>query len=207
MDLETIKQIGTTLGTIIASLFFAYLTFKNKLNEYNLDKKENLPQKIVKQADIDSRIINKMEQTKEILNADRILVYEFHNGMHYSNGRSALKMSVSYEVIRYGNTRLQQTLQGIPLSLLPNLISKILESDTFIIPNIDDFKNIQPEYSICSKSLKMKSFYNVVLKNENEEAVGFISVHFKNPTELKKENQMEITKLSWYISEELNKLL
>ena len=207
MDWDAIKDVGTTVGTIIATLIFAYITIKAKLKQYSLEKKENIPEKIIKQADSDNKIINKMEQTKEILDADRVLVCEFHNGMHYSNGRSALKMSTSYEVTRYGVSRLQQTLQGIPLSLMPNLIGKLLEKGFFIVENIEDFKNLQPEYSICAKSLKMKSFYNFILQNNVGEPVGFISVDFKIAKKLSQDEQLEISKLSWYITEELNKLL
>ena len=85
----------TALLTAVAGLFVA-------LNKAKKTIEETIPQKIKKQCNIDYLIINKMEEVKELLNADRVQVYDFHNGGHFANGRSALKVSCSYEVCRAG---------------------------------------------------------------------------------------------------------
>lgn len=85
----------TALLTGIAGLLVALDKAKKSIEE-------TIPQKIKKQCDIDYLIINKMEEAKEFLRADRVQVYDFHNGGHFANGRSALKSSCTYEVCRAG---------------------------------------------------------------------------------------------------------
>ena len=54
--------------------------------------------KVPKHSQIDLNILKRMEEVKELLKVDRVNVYEFHNGGHYANGYSALKVSYIYEV-------------------------------------------------------------------------------------------------------------
>ena len=54
--------------------------------------------KVPKHSQIDLNILKRMEEVKELLKVDRVHVYEFHNGGHYVNGYSALKVSYTYEV-------------------------------------------------------------------------------------------------------------
>ena len=63
---------------------------------------DTIPKKLKKQCGIDTIIIQRMEEVKEILDADRVQIYDFHNGDHYANGRSALKTTCTYEVVRTG---------------------------------------------------------------------------------------------------------
>ena len=102
MDWELIKNIAVTLGSVAATLAISLMTFKKKMDEYLSQKKENVPKKVIRQSNADQKILTKMEQVKELLGADRILVFDFHNGEHFANGRSALRMSATYEVTKYG---------------------------------------------------------------------------------------------------------
>ena len=69
----------TALLTAVVGLIVA-------LNKAKKTIEETIPQKIKKQCDIDYLIINKMEEIKEFLRADRVQVYDFHNGGHFANG-------------------------------------------------------------------------------------------------------------------------
>jgi hypothetical protein len=203
MDWTQIESIATSIGTIIAAVVICFITFKKQMDNYFIKKKENISHEIVKQSDIDTQILNKLEQVKELIDADRILVYDFHNGEHYANGRSALRMSASFEVTRYGTPRVQAIQQRIPLTMLPNLVNILLDKGELIVDNIENYRELQPEYSICSR-LNMKSFYNFIIKNENGDPVGFISFHFKN----KQSNvDMEsIKKMIWFVEDKIKEL-
>ena len=204
MNWEAIRECAIAISSIIAALAIGIMTFKKRMDEYFDKKKENVPGKVIKQSDVDNKILLKMEQAKEALMADRILVFDFHNGEHFANGRSALRMSASYEVTRYGIERKQQDLQKLPLSILPNLIRELLDKGNFIVDNFENFKDMQPEYSICSV-LKMKSLYNYIIQDSDGAPVGFISIEFKNIT--KDINEEIVSKLIWYIEEKINDLV
>lgn len=204
MNWEVVKDVAMTAGSILAAVVISFMTFKKKLDDYFSHKKENVPDKVIKQSDVDNKILTKMEHVKEALNADRILVFDFHNGEHFANGRSALRMSASYEVTKYGIERKQNKLQKLPLSILPNLIKELLDKGYFVVDDFEKFKDMQPEYSICY-SLEMKSLYNYIIKDEKGAPVGFVSIQFQNITE---EINKELThKLVWFIEEKINDLV
>lgn len=204
MNWEVVQNIAVSVGSIIAAIAIGVITFKKKLDEYFDNKREDVPGKIIKQSNVDNKILTKMEHTKEALGADRILVFDFHNGEHFANGRSALRMSASYEVTKYGVERKQNNLQKLPLSILPNLIKELLDKGFFIVDDFEKFKDMQPEYSICA-SLGMKSLYNYIIKDENGAPVGFVSIEFK---EITNEINKELThKLVWFIEEKISGLV
>ena len=204
MDWEFIKSIAMTFGSIVAAVTISFMTFKKKMDEYVGSRKENVPKKVIKQSDADHKILTKMEQAKEVLGADRILVFDFHNGEHFANGRSALRMSATYEVTKYGIERKQGNLQKLPLSVLPNLIRELLSKGYFIVDDFEKYNYMQPEYSICG-AFKMKTLYNYVLKDDMGAPVGFISIQFANVTKIK--NTEVINKLVWFIEEEIEELV
>lgn len=104
----------TAFITAIATLIVNIMKAKKEIEN-------TLPKKIQKQCSINIEITNKLEKLKEYLIADRVQIYDFHNGGHYANGRSALKTSCSYEVVRVGVKGHQKELQSVPLTCIPNL--------------------------------------------------------------------------------------
>ena len=88
---ENIQFIGTVCGAIAATAYMSFKTFKTKLDKEFKDKKTDVSKHIKRQSDLDYEIIKEADHLKELLGADRVQVYEFHNGNHYANGRSALK--------------------------------------------------------------------------------------------------------------------
>lgn len=63
----------TAMVTALASLLLAFVKAKKELEN-------TIPKKIKNQCNIDNDIIKRMEELKEYLNADRIQLYDFHNG-------------------------------------------------------------------------------------------------------------------------------
>ena len=61
MDWELIKNIAMTLGSVAAALAIRLMTFIKKMNEYFAKKKEDAPNKVVRQSDADQKILTKME--------------------------------------------------------------------------------------------------------------------------------------------------
>ena len=92
--MEEIIKVAQTVGVAVAELILMIYFCKQYLN--NAIGKINVPHTVAKQNVIDMEMMKKMDFVKELVGADRILLFEFHNGQHYSNYRSALKMSASY---------------------------------------------------------------------------------------------------------------
>lgn len=192
----------TALLTGIAGLLVALDKAKKSIEE-------TIPQKIKKQCDIDYLIINKMEEAKEFLRADRVQVYDFHNGGHFANGRSALKSSCTYEVCRAGVKSFQMYLQSIPLNCIPQFIKKLLIDSRMQINDLEDIKDTMPATYSLKKSQNVKSYFDIVLNNEEDEPIGFLAIQYENENKVNfSEKELnEILKLKFFIEENLEKMI
>lgn len=203
MDLITgfiisLTAVISAIGTLLITL---YKTKKQV--------EESIPMKMKKQCHIDLEIISRMEELKEILNADRIQIYDFHNGGHYANGRSALKTTCTYEVVRVGTKGYQMELQGIPLSCISRFTKELLDEEKVEIKDIETIKNIMPATYHLKKYQGVKSCYDIILKNKNKEPIGFLAIQYtKNYLDSYNNNERnEILKLKFFIEENLEKMV
>ena len=172
-------------------------------------KKNNLiPSKIKSQSSINMNIIKLMEDAKEYFRADRIQVYDYHNGGHFANGRSALKVSCTFEVVRSGVKSCQQELQGIPLTFIAQFNDKLINDETLYIKDLEDIKECMPFTYQIKHNQGIKSFYDIILHNKNGDPIGFLGIQYNsNEISISKEDEKEILKLKLAIENELEKMV
>lgn len=207
-----IKEIFTvenavSLATMLSVMAIFFITFiKTLSSQLNSALKKNDKEKATNwttlqdKVTMNQKIMKKLEEEKELLGADRILVFDFHNGEHFANGRSAIRFSATYEVVRYGISEVQLTSQTLPLSIISNLIARLFREDSYYLDDIEKAKGSQPEYTLC-KNLDMQAFYTCLLKGEGNIPIGFISVQYKETP--RRINVRELERLTWYIEESL----
>lgn len=192
------EKIGIVLAEIVVTIFFCWSYIKQKF------KKINVAKMLPKQNNLDLEIITKMEEFKEQLNADRIHVYEFHNGEHYSDNRPAYKFSCTYEVFKSGNKPIQQECKGIATNCMPLFINEIINNGKFICDDLEDLKSIMSSTYNFKHALKIQAFFDIAIRNEYGETIGFVAVHwFKKENMIKNEDM--IKKLAWYVEEHMKK--
>lgn len=189
------------IGAVVVAIIKSYKNTKKEI--------DTLPKKIKQQVNIDDLIISKMEDLKEFLNADRVQIYDFHNGGHYANGRSALKTSCTYEVIRTGISHKQNYLQSIPLSCLSRFVSKLMNDGFLEVKNLEEIKDEMPSTYQLKKDMEINSFYDVILNNKNGEPIGFLAVQYvKNKYNiLSEKDKQEILKLKFFVEEQLETMM
>lgn len=191
-----LSLIITAIGAVILAIIKVYKNTKKEI--------DTIPMKVKKQAVYDNIIVEKMDSLKELLNADRIQVYDFHNGGHYANGRSALKTSCTYETVRNGINPVQSQLQSIPLPCIAKFISQLLNDEYMEIKKLDEIKENMPSTYQLKKSQNIESFYDIVLNNKNNEPIGFLAVQFvKNKYSIDEHGKQEILRLKFFIEEQL----
>ena len=194
--INSAKEIGQFIALVIVSLFFC----KQYLNKYF--KKTNVGKMLPRQNKLDLEILNKLEYVKEILNADRIHVYEFHNGEHYSDYRSAYKFSCTYEVFKAGNQPVQQSCINLPTNCMPQFVHKITEAGKFICKDLEDLKDSMSSTNKNKKSIKIDSFYDIAIHNKDGNTIGFIAIHWFDKKNMKVDIDV-INQLVWYVEEHL----
>lgn len=204
-SIENLSAIGSVCGAIIFTAYISFKTFKSKIEMFIENEKKNVPKNIKKQSSLDYEIMQEAEKVKEILGADRVQVYEFHNGTHYANGRSALKTTCTYEVCRYGIKSCANILSGIPLSIIPNFLNALLEKEELFVKNLNDIKDSMPLTYSLKNTMDIKAFYDVVIHNSNNEPVGFVAVQFCNQ-EVNSIKKDVVRKFAWFVELKLSEM-
>lgn len=192
----------TPLIVSITALIVAIIKSKKEIEE-------TLPRKIQKQCPIDIEITNRLEDIKELLNADRVQIYDFHNGGHYANGRSALKTSCSFEVVRSGVKGHQKELQSVPLSCIPKFVQSLLNKGEMQINNLEQIKSEMPATYELKKEQEIASFFDIILNNKEKEPIGFLAIQYStaNCVNFSQDQMNEILKLKFFIEENLEKMV
>ena len=204
-SIENLERIATICGTVLFTVYMSFRTFKIKLDKVMDEKKSDIPKKIGKQSEMDCLIMKEAEKLKEFLNADRVQVYEFHNGTHYANGRSALKTTCTYETCRYGISSCLNILSGIPLSIIPNFIKTLLDRGELLVKDLEDIKPTMPSTYALKNTMGIKSFYDVVIRNDVGEPVGFVAVQFCS-SDSHFVNKDAVKKFAWFVENKLSEM-
>lgn len=191
--------------TSITALIVAVSTLIKNMTDA---KKNLIPYRVKTQSSINMNIINLMEDGKERFRADRIQVYDYHNGGHFANGRSALKVSCSFEVVRSGVKACQQELQGIPLTFIAKFNDTLLRNGTLFVDDLEQIKDSMPFTYQIKHTQGIKSFYDMILTNKQGEPIGFLGIQYNNnDISLSEEDKKEILKLKLAIENELEKMV
>lgn len=202
MDFNKVTEIASAIGTFLAGAFICYKVFKSRVDNFLASFQGSVSSKVPKQSQVDLNILKRMEEIKELLNADRIHVYEFHNGEHYANGRSALKVSCTYEVCRVSVTRVQKENLSIPISCMPKYIAAILDSQVNYVADIEDTKNNMPATYNLKKAQNVAAYIDTVLLNKEKEPVGYIEVQWFDKKQFKKDER-ELLRLATFIEDNI----
>ena len=170
---------------------------------------DTIPRKLKKQCNIDTIIIQRMEDVKELLQADRVQIYDLHNGGHYANGRSALKTSCTYEVTRAGVKGYQMYLQLLPLSAIPRFTKTLLDNGELDVLNLESIKDTMPGAYNIKKEQGVRGFYDIILENKDKEPIGFLGVQYVNNSHKTYNNneKNEILRLKFFIEENLGQMI
>lgn len=203
---ENITALATNLALVVFTLISGFSVFIREFKKLKEKESHNISANLKEQSVADKYISRKLEDLKEILGADRVQIYDFHNGIHYANGRSALRITCTYEACRYSIESYQNQLASLPISCLPNFISDLLEDGEFECDDIEKIKMSHPATYSFKKRMQITSFYDIVFHNDRGEIIGFLAIQFCDgkPLNIDKE---EIAKTIGYIEAELVSLL
>lgn len=202
--MEAIIETAKTIATIVVEMLLAIYFCRQYIDK--ISAKIPMGPAVKQQNEIDLDIINKMNYYKELLNADRVLLFEFHNGQHYSNYRSALKMSASYEVYRAGLESSREKCSNLPIAIMPKFVNDITKKGYSICKNIEDIKYDMGNSYEFKKSIGIKSFYDIAIRDKDNNVIGFVAVQWNEtmPDDIDKKT---VEHLAWYLEESVKQLM
>lgn len=135
-DFNSLKNFAENIVLLVLLGMMIYEKVKDRVKnkEYN-----NLTLFLKK----NEQIQEKLTEARVILGADRVKLFQFHNGDHYVAGDSVLKCSITHISLKSGVSYPQQALScysNITLSNISQYINPTIK-DGELLKNVDDFED------------------------------------------------------------------
>lgn len=135
MEQHTIELIGMVLVAIITALVGPAGL------EYVKSKLSKPPSKDLIRDDVERNlvILDEISEIRDMLNADRIWITQFHNGGHFLHtNKSIQKFSITYEDTKPGIGSVIHLFTDIPLSLYSRSMNHIMENKYLWVSDFKD---------------------------------------------------------------------
>lgn len=169
--MDNIFTVFNTAVTGAVSITILYLKYLFKRRSYDPIKIQN---------NIDENIITAIEFLREELDADRVLIQEFHNGGKYFSGSSQQKLSISYESCKKGISSIFRKFQNVRVSAMCNIIKRAMTDD--ILVKLEDEK-CPYSYDLQTHGTTTSAF--TILKTLTNRKIGLLSIQYVNRNKTK----------------------
>ncbi len=163
-------NIFTIFNTIFAGITAATIIF---LKYYLNNKKCYDP--VTAQNNVDENVMTAIEYIQQELDADRVIIQEFHNGGKYFSGNSQQKLSVTYEFCKKGVSSVFRRFQNVRVSALSNILKHSITNQIHV--NLDDEKCA---YSYDLQTNGTTNAVFTILKTLTNKNIGLLSIHYVN---------------------------
>lgn len=149
-----IKALNKAKFKVIFILFLVFIlhTFKSEV-EHIINTKLLNTDRVVSNLDNDVLINNSLYDLMDYMSADRAYIFLFHNGVKYYNGTHKNKMSCDYEVVRNGISSQAVGLQDIPVTLVSNFISYVI-NNKMVHSDIENIKDERTKQALKIQGIK-----------------------------------------------------
>lgn len=217
------QEYGLALGSFILLIIIGYYMMRNiiKRNREQEEKIDSLYTRIDglmnkmsgENSDLTSKFKDYAENANKIqillyhilrsFNADRVSIYEFHNGGHNLQGVEFKKSSNTYEAVELEVKPIIKEMQNLPISINP-LWSKLLANRLPI--KVTSVNNLEDNFfKAYLEAQSIRTYYSILLVDYDSSPIGFISLEFYHrERELTQQEFNEFENISIKISTLIN---
>ena len=225
LDVLKLFQDYGIIGTILLlSILVAYLMIKNLakiitsqqekidalyvridglINKFSSEEKHELVGKFDTYAVNANKIQIQLYHILQNYGAERVSIYEFHNGGKNLAGVEFKKCSNTYEAVSLETKPIIKEMQNLPLGVNP-LWSRILVTRSDIrIPSVENLEDTFLKAYLNTQSLK--TYYSSILQDYDNTPIGFITLeYYHKAKELTLEQLEEFNEIAIKISVLIN---
>lgn len=142
-------------------------------------KEDSLSVKVERGKELASQVQRYIQSMMGDFRADRVYVFQYHNGGRGVGNIDFIKISCSYEVVSLGTSPQQQWLQRMPITLCWAFIRLIDSGIGVFCPDIEEcFYNTDASTYETLARQGVKSVYCVGLYSDTRAPLGFIGVDY-----------------------------
>lgn len=173
------------------------------MNKFSTEEKNDLTGKFISYAENANKIQIQLYHLLQNFGAERISIYEFHNGGKNLAGIEFKKCSNTYEAVSLEIKPIIKEMQNLPLSINP-IWNKILSTREDV--NIPSVKNLEDIYlKTYLESQCIKTYYSTILQDYDNTPIGFMTMeYYHSSMELTEEQLYEFNEIAIKISVLIN---
>jgi hypothetical protein len=206
--LKLIDQYGVGLVALVVVGFFAWFLVKFILKRMKDQEKkiDSLIEKLINSKEEDGLTEEKMDKFAinanrvqqliyHILNefdADRVSVYEYHNGGKTITGVDFKKCSNTYEAVGLGIEESYNEHQNIPISINFLWNKLLMNRKPILISDISCLEKTDNTIFQILSSQGIKSYYSRLIKDYNGKPIGFMVIQYYEEMTVLDEEQLKI---------------
>lgn len=154
------------------SFFKELLVILKEIFVWGYKKKKTLKEDL-ESAEKIMRILHAIEEDYE---ADRVLVYQFHNGEYFYTGHSIDKMSNTHEVVSKGVSREQVNSSSIFTSPFRSMLRDLLDQNVVVYSDVDLIEDYNSKVFFLERGVQ--SVVMTLLRDRSDRPVGMLCVEF-----------------------------
>ena len=115
------------------------------------------------------------------IDASRIAIYLFHNGVRSTHGINFFKVSCICEKVAIGSGIRERMIEhnSIPINLFDEMVSKLMADNRYIIMNNEETQNTNSKIFISADKIHYTQL--IALYDINNNILGFIAVEMSKP--------------------------
>lgn len=203
--LETAKVVFDSTVVVAGVGFLGnWLIKKFEKNKEVITAASAVKSPIIDEIDIDDKIYKKLWQALARFNADRVMVYQYHNGEQYFSGRHIKKYTATHEVVAFNVLSNMELYQSKIMSGEDHIFVRHLIENSFIyIPDIA-LEEVFVEAKRAMRHHGQNSGFNGLMKTvEDGNPIGNVYLGFKRTSPLTSEEQNDLS----YIVDEIASIL
>jgi hypothetical protein len=221
IDILKLFQDYGIIGTIlILAVLVSYMLIKNQtkiitgqqekidtlytridglMKKFSADESHELVGKFDNYAINANKIQIQLYHILQNYGAERVSIYEFHNGGKNLAGIEFKKCSNTYEAVSLETKPIIKEMQNLPLSVNP-LWSRILVTKRdIIIPSVENLEDTYLKAHLETQSIK--TYYSSILQDYDNTPIGFITLeYYHNAKSLTVEQLEEFNEIAIKIS-------
>lgn len=135
---------------------------------------------VVSQAEVSEKINTELAKILEYSDADRVYIFQFHNGVTYYNGQHAQRFTCTYEITRDGISREADNLKDLQVSVYSWFINETIRGNMGYT-DTDSIPNYTTRYSLHAQGIKSIRVLPIVKDHHIVGLIGIDYVRMKNP--------------------------
>lgn len=222
--IQLFQDYGIIFTILILAIFVSYMMIRNStkrikeqeekidslyaridklMNKFTQDENNELTGKFINYAENANKIQIQLYHLLQNFGAERISIYEFHNGGKNLAGVEFKKCSNTYEAVSLETKPIIKEMQNLPLSINP-LWSKILATrDDIEIPSVEKLEDTFLKGYLETQSIK--AYYSTILQDYDNSPIGFMVLeYYKNSKSLTRDQLDEFNDIGIKISVLIN---